>query len=77
MTRRVNTDRRQSSPRRAEDLSTLQKEGVALIDELRMQARTHCSANRIMRVQPTQVERFPEWRAADMIEKLLKEVYNG
>lgn len=72
MSRRVNPDRRKGS-RRAADKTLLWQEGSALIEELRMAARTRRAANAMMRVEPTQVERFPEWKAAEFINKLLAE----
>jgi hypothetical protein len=42
---------------------------LQLIEALRMQARTRRAANAMMRVEPTTLEAFLEWQAADMLEK--------
>ncbi len=41
---------------------------VKLVEDLRMQARTRASANRMMKVEPSDPEKFLEWKAANVIE---------
>jgi len=64
LSRRIAKDRRYARKKSAE----------LIIDELRMQARTRASANRVMRVEPGDPTRMVEWRAADELEKIIKEL---
>lgn len=66
--RRTKTNRRARATRRTD----VNKAALKLIEDLRMQARTRRSANAVMRVEPTMLEKFLEWQAADLIEELLK-----
>lgn len=60
---RLQKDRRKTKPRRIK--SKLPED--ELIDLLRRQARSRAAANRRAFVEPSEPEKFLEWKAADMI----------
>jgi len=61
-TRRVRLDRRVK----------IKTEAAKMIDSLRMQARTYAAAHRRMKVEPSEPELMVEWKAADLIDRLTK-----
>lgn len=67
-TRRVKNERRVApgGKRKGDDAAHQKK--AKLIEALRQQARTRRAANAVMRVEPTKLESFLEWQAADMLE---------
>ncbi len=70
-----NTDDRRKVKRRTqgERKESIRRIALTLVGELEMQARTHCAANRRMKVEPINVEKTIEWKAAQFI----KGMYSG
>jgi len=67
--RQQEVERRITEDRRAQ--LKAQRYRVKLIHKLKMQARTRCAANRVMKVHPYAPEATLEWLAATELEKLL------
>jgi len=61
-------DRRKDARRQESRRKQMDARKVELIKELRMQARVRAAANRSCKVEPSEPERFSEWRAADVLE---------
>jgi hypothetical protein len=72
MSKRVGVATRRKATRGKYDRRFNKADLLKLVDELRMQARTNAAAYLNMKVEPRDATKHLEWRAADVIERLTK-----